>query len=127
MTKIATAFAQNKKLFVPFITAGDPSLEKTEELIYAMEEAGAGIIELGIPFSDPVAEGPVIQAADTRALEAGTTTDKLFAMLERVRTKTQIPLVFLTYVNPIFIYGCDKFFARCQELGIDGVIVPDVP
>lgn len=127
MTKIATAFTQNKKLFVPFITAGDPSLEKTEELIYAMEEAGAGIIELGIPFSDPVAEGPVIQAADTRALEAGTTTDKLFAMLERVRTKTQIPLVFLTYVNPIFIYGCDKFFARCQELGIDGVIVPDVP
>jgi len=127
MNKIAEVFAKEKKVFIPFITAGDPSLEITEEMIYAMEKAGAGIIEIGIPFSDPVAEGPVIQAADLRALQAGCKTDKIFAMLKKVRQNTQVPLVFLTYINPIFTYGCDKFFKNCQECGISGVIVPDVP
>lgn len=127
MNKIAEVFIKEKKVFIPFITAGDPSLEKTEEMIYAMEKAGAGIIEIGIPFSDPVAEGPVIQAADCRALQAGCTIDKIFAMLKRVRKNTQVPLVFLTYINPIFTYGCSKFFYNCQECQISGVIIPDVP
>lgn len=127
MNKIAEVFAKGKKVFIPFITAGDPSLEKTEEMIYAMEKAGAGIIEIGIPFSDPVAEGPVIQAADLRALQAGCKTDKIFAMLKRVRKNTQVPLVFLTYINPIFTYGRDKFFNNCQECQVSGVIIPDVP
>lgn len=127
MNKIEEVFKKEKKVFIPFITAGDPSLEKTEEMIYAMEKAGAGIIEIGIPFSDPVAEGPVIQDADLRALQAGCKTDKIFAMLKRVRENTQIPLVFLTYVNPVFTYGCDKFFNNCQECQISGVIIPDVP
>ena len=127
MNKIAEVFAKEKKVFIPFITAGDPSLEKTEEMIYAMEKAGAGIIEIGIPFSDPVAEGPVIQEADLRALAAGCKTDKIFAMLKRVRQNTKVPLVFLTYINPIFTYGCDKFFKNCRDCDISGVIIPDVP
>ena len=127
MTRITDVFKKEKKVFIPFVTAGDPDLETTEKLIYAMEAAGAGIIELGIPFSDPVAEGPVIQEADNRALAAGFKINDLFAMLHRVRTRTQIPLVFLTYVNPIFTYGRDKFFRNCKETLIDGVIVPDVP
>jgi len=127
MNKIEEVFAKEKKVFIPFITAGDPSLEKTEELIYAMEKAGAGIIEIGIPFSDPVAEGPVIQDADLRALQAGCKTDKIFAMLKKVRKNTQIPLVFLTYINPIFTYGCHKFFKNCQDCQVSGVIIPDVP
>ena len=127
MNKIAEVFAKEKKVFIPFITAGDPSLEKTEEMIYAMENAGAGIIEIGIPFSDPVAEGPVIQEADLRALAAGCKTDKIFAMLKRVRQNTKVPLVFLTYINPIFTYGCDKFFKNCRDCDINGVIIPDVP
>jgi len=127
MNKIAEVFAKEKKVFIPFITAGDPSLEKTEEMIYAMENAGAGIIEIGIPFSDPVAEGPVIQEADLRALAAGCKTDKIFAMLKRVRQNTKVPLVFLTYINPIFTYGCDKFFKNCRDCDISGVIIPDVP
>ena len=127
MNKIAEVFAKEKKVFIPFITAGDPSLEKTEEMIYAMEKAGAGIIEIGIPFSDPVAEGPVIQEADLRALAAGCKTDKIFAMLKRVRQNTKVPLVFLTYINPIFTYGCDKFFKNCRDCDINGVIIPDVP
>ena len=127
MNKIAQVFAEKKKVFIPFITAGDPSLDKTEEMIYVMEKAGAGIIEIGIPFSDPIAEGIVIQAADIRALTAGCTIDKMFAMLAKVRKNTQIPLVFLTYINPIFTYGKEKFLQKCEELSISGVIVPDVP
>ncbi len=127
MNKIAEVFAKEKKVFIPFITAGDPSLEKTEEMIYAMEKAGAGIIEIGIPFSDPVAEGIVIQDADLRALAAGCKTDKIFAMLKRVRQNTKVPLIFLTYINPIFTYGCDKFFKNCRDCHINGVIIPDVP
>lgn len=127
MSKIAKAFQDNPKAFIGFVTAGDPSLEKTKELILALEKAGTAIVEIGIPFSDPVAEGEVIQRANIRALSAGCTTDKIFDMLAEVRKESQVPLVFLTYVNPIFTYGCDKFFSKCQEVGVDGVIVPDVP
>ena len=126
MTRLTDAF-KNKKAFIPFVTAGDPDLSTTEALIYAMEEAGASVIELGIPFSDPVAEGPVIQEADNRALAAGFRIDALFDLLEKVREKTEIPLVFLTYANPIFTYGREAFFTRCAKASIDGVIVPDVP
>lgn len=127
MSKIAAAFKKQRKCFIPFITAGDPNLDVTEQLIVAMANAGADIIELGIPFSDPVAEGEVIQAANIRALAAGTTTDKIFAMLAEVRKETNVPLVFLTYINPIFTYGTEKFLANCQSVGLDGIIVPDVP
>ena len=126
MNKLAAAL-QGKKVFAPFITAGDPDLETTKKLILAMAEAGASLVELGIPFSDPMAEGPVIQAADLRALAGGGTTDKVFAMIAEVRKETDIPLVFLTYANPIFHYGTDRFYRRCAEVGVDGTIVPDVP
>ncbi len=100
MSKIRSAFeGGNKKAFIPFITCGDPSLEVTEQLVYAMEEAGANLIELGIPFSDPTAESPVIQAANIRALSGGVTTDKIFVMVEKIRKNTQIPMVFMTYVK----------------------------
>ena len=102
-------------------------MDKTEEFILALERAGADLVEIGIPFSDPIAEGPVIQEANERALSAGATTDKLFAMVKRIRQKTEMPLVFLTYINPIFVYGIERFFKACQESGINGVIVPDLP
>ncbi len=127
MKRIAKAFAEKKKLFIGFVTAGDPDLETTKQLVLAMERAGAGIVELGIPFSDPVAEGEVIQRADVRALKSGTITDKIFNIVRELRQETEVPLVFLTYANPIFTYGCERFFAKCQEVGVDGVIVPDVP
>lgn len=126
MNRIQEAF-QNKKAFIPFITGGDPSLEITERLLYAMEEAGADLIEIGIPFSDPTAEGVVIQKANERALEAGCTTDKLFDTIKRARKKVRVPMVFLTYVNPIYTYGKERFMKRCVECGIDGLIVPDMP
>jgi len=116
-----------EKALIAFITGGDPNIETTAKLILAMEEAGVDIIEIGIPFSDPVAEGPVIQEADARALAAGCTVDKLFDMAESLRCKTDIPLLFMTYANPIYAYGKEKFMAKCSESGIDGVIVPDVP
>ncbi|MDD2374844.1 MAG: tryptophan synthase alpha chain [Clostridiales bacterium] len=125
-SRISEAFA-GRKAFVAFLTGGDPDVETTEKLIPVMAEAGADVIEIGIPFSDPVAEGPVIQAADERALSAGCTTDKLFDMVARVRDKTSVPLLFMTYLNPIFTYGAERFFQRCSETGIDGVIVPDMP
>lgn len=126
MNKISEAF-DKKKAFIPFITAGDPSLEVTEQLLYAMEEAGADLIEIGIPFSDPTAEGVVIQAANKRALKAGCTTDRLFDMLEKTVGKIHVPMVFLTYVNPIYTYGKEKFMKRCVQCGISGLIVPDMP
>jgi tryptophan synthase alpha chain len=126
MSRIQNAF-KNKKGFVAFVTGGDPSLAVTEELIYAMEKAGADLIEIGIPFSDPIAEGEVIQEANERALAAGCTTDKLFELVERVRKTVEIPLAFMTYLNPIFTYGKERFMRRCEEVGIDGVIVPDLP
>lgn len=126
MNRIAEVF-KHGKAFIPFITAGDPNLLITEQLIYAMESAGADLIELGIPFSDPVAEGIVIQKADERALAAGTTTDKIFEMVLRVRRKTGIPLAFMTYLNPVFAYGKERFLKHAAECGIDALIVPDMP
>lgn len=126
MSRIKSAF-ENKKAFIAFVTGGDPDLETTEALIPKMAEAGADLIEIGIPFSDPIAEGVVIQGADERALKSGTTTDKLFDMVSRVRRKVDIPLVFMTYINPVYTYGTEKFAKKCAECGIDGVIIPDVP
>lgn len=126
MSKIAKAF-DNKKAFIPFITCGDPSLEVSEQLVLAMAEAGADLIELGIPFSDPTAEGPVIQAASLRALTGGVTTDKIFDMVARLREKTDIPMVFMTYANVVFSYGIDRFLIKAAALGMDGLILPDVP
>ena len=128
MSKIANAFkGGNGKAFIPFITCGDPSLEVTEQLVYAMEEAGGNLIELGIPFSDPTAEGPVIQEANIRALSGGVTTDKIFAMVEKIRKNTQIPMVFMTYANVVFSYGTERFIKKASELGMDGLILPDLP
>jgi tryptophan synthase alpha chain len=127
MSKIAAAFQKHPKAFVPFITSGDPDLETTKKLILALDKAGATVVELGIPFSDPVAEGEVIQQANLRALKKGCTTDKIFDMIKEVRKETQVPLVFLTYINPIFTYGTDKFYAKCAEVGVDGTIIPDIP
>lgn len=124
--RITDAFARGKA-FIPFITCGDPSLKVTEELVYAMEEAGADLVELGIPFSDPTAEGPVIQAANIRALSGGVTTDKVFEMVEKIRKKTSVPMVFMTYANVVFSYGTEKFCRRAAETGMDGLILPDVP
>ncbi|MDE6889417.1 MAG: tryptophan synthase subunit alpha [Eubacterium sp.] len=126
MSKIKYAF-HNKKALIPFITCGDPSLKVTEQLVYAMERAGADLIELGIPFSDPTAEGPVIQEADMRALRGGATTDRIFEMVQEVRKNTQIPLVFMTYANVVFSYGAERFIQKAAALGIDGLILPDIP
>lgn len=126
MSKIKNAF-KNKKAFIGFLTAGDPTKEKTIEYILAMEEAGCDLIEIGIPFSDPMAEGIVIQDANIRALKNKTTTDDVFDIIKAVRQKTDIPIVFLTYINPVLFYGYDKFFKKCKELGVDGFISPDLP
>lgn len=126
MSDIKSAF-KNGKAFIPFVTAGDPNLETTEKLLIAMSENGADIIEIGIPFSDPIAEGVVIQEADLRALASGTTTDKIFDMVKRIRPQIKCALAVMTYMNPIFVYGTDKFMAKCKECGISAVIVPDTP
>lgn len=126
MSRIKAAFA-NGKAFIPFVTCGDPFLAVTEQVVIAMEQAGADLIELGIPFSDPTAEGPVIQAANIRALAAGTTTDDVFQMVRRLRQTVKIPLVFMTYANVIFSYGAERFMENSAAVGIDGIIVPDVP
>ena len=126
MSNIAKAFAHGKA-FIPFITCGDPDLETTAEIVRAMARAGADLIELGIPFSDPTAEGPVIQAANVRALAAGTTTDKIFDLVRQLRKDVTVPMVFMTYANVVFSYGSEKFISTCREIGIDGLILPDVP
>lgn len=126
MSRIKQAFADGKA-FIAFLTAGDPTADKTVEYILAMEEAGADLVEIGIPFSDPTAEGVVIQDANIRALSAGLTTEGVFDIVRRVREKSQMPLVFLTYINPVYHYGYDAFFQKCQELGVDGIILPDMP
>ena len=123
---IKDAFKEHKA-FIPFITSGYPSLDKTKELVFALEKAGSDIIELGIPFSDPTAEGPVIQGANERALAGGVTTDKIFDMVREIRKETDIPLVFMTYANVVFSYGSDKFLSKCRDCGINGLILPDVP
>jgi tryptophan synthase alpha chain len=126
MSRIAKVFSKGNA-FIPFITAGDPDLSITEKLIPAMAEAGADLIEIGIPFSDPVAEGIVIQEADMRALSAGTTTDKIFESVKRIRMKTNVPLAFMTYLNPVFVYGSERFIKNAAECGVDALIVPDLP
>ena len=126
MSKITSAF-RSGKAFIPFVTCGDPSLDVTEQIVYAMADAGADLIELGIPFSDPTAEGPVIQEANVRALSAGTTTDKIFDMVRRIRQKTDIPMVFMTYANVVYSYGSERFIRTAAEIGMDGLILPDVP
>jgi tryptophan synthase alpha chain len=126
MNNIHSAF-KNGKAFIAFLTGGDPSIAVSKELIGTMEKAGADLIEIGIPFSDPIAEGPVISEANIRALKAGATVEKLFALMEEVRLTVRIPLVFLTYLNPVFHYGYDAFFARCGKCGVNGIIIPDLP
>jgi tryptophan synthase alpha chain len=126
MIEIKQAFSKgNKKAFVAFLTAGDPTLADTERYINIMQESGVDLIEIGIPFSDPIAEGPVIQAADIRALKNNVCLDDIFAMVERVDKK--VPLVFMTYANPVYFYGYDKFFERLKKVGVAGVIIPDIP
>lgn len=126
MSKLHRAFL-NGKAFIGFVTGGDPTIEKSEEFILELVRGGADLIEIGIPFSDPVAEGNVIQAANLRALSSGATTDKIFGLVASVRQKTGIPLVFLTYLNPVFKYGYERFFSRCQDLDVGGIIIPDLP
>jgi tryptophan synthase alpha chain len=126
MSNIKTAF-DHGKAFIAFLTCGDPDLETTEKLIRAIADAGADLIELGIPFSDPTAEGPVIQAANLRALSGGVTTDDIFDMVRRVRKTVNIPMVFMTYANVVFSYGTERFLKTAAEIGTDGLILPDVP
>jgi tryptophan synthase alpha chain len=116
-----------KKAFIAYITAGDPSFSMTEKLVPALERSGVDIIELGIPFSDPLADGPTIQAASERALKAGATLKKAFALVARLRDKAACPIVFMTYYNPVLRYGPARFFDSCKSCGVDGVIVPDLP
>lgn len=129
--RVASAFTaadgSRRKAFVPFVTAGDPSLDVTFELVLAMVDAGADLIELGVPFSDPTAEGVVIQDANIRALAGGVTTDDVFALVERLRERTDVPMVFMTYANVLYSYGLERFAGRAAEVGLDGVILPDVP
>ena len=126
MSNISKAFADGKA-FIPFITCGDPDLETTAAVVRAAAENGADLIELGIPFSDPTAEGPVIQGANIRALQAGTTTDKVFDLVRELRKDVTVPMVFMTYANVVFSYGAEKFISTCGEIGIDGLILPDLP
>lgn len=126
MSKIHLAF-ENKKAFIPFITCGDPDLETTAKIVRAAVENGADLIELGIPFSDPTAEGPVIQGANIRALSGGVTTDKIFDLVKDLRSDVTVPMVFMTYANVVFSYGAQKFISTCSQIGIDGLILPDVP
>ena len=126
MSRIQKAFSDGKA-FIAFVTCGDPDLGTTAEVVKAISAVGAGIIELGIPFSDPTAEGPVIQGANMRALAGGVTTDKIFAMVAELRRDIDTPLVFMTYANVVFSSGTERFAARCAEVGIDGLILPDVP
>jgi tryptophan synthase alpha chain len=123
---ISEAF-KNKKALIAYLTAGDPSLKDTEEFIIALAQNGADLIEIGIPFSDPIAEGEVIQNAMARALTKKICLDDIFDMAARIKKRTRVPLVFMTYLNPLLSYGYDKFFAKCKETGIGGIIAPDMP
>ena len=126
MSRIGNAF-NNKKAFIAFLTAGDPDYETSLANFKAVIEAGADLIEVGIPFSDPIAEGPVIQEADIRALSSGMTTDKVFRLVKDLRKDYDLPIVFMTYANPVYHYGADKFFKNASEAGADGIIIPDCP
>lgn len=125
MSRLQNAFKE--KAFIGFLTGGDPSIEKTKEFILEMVRAGAGVIEIGVPFSDPIADGPVIQRANMRALRGGADTDRLFELVRMVRQESDVALVLLTYLNPVFRYGYEDFFRRGEECGLDGIIIPDLP
>ena len=124
--RIADAF-QNGKAFIPFVTCGDPDLETTAAIVRAMAENGADLIELGIPFSDPTAEGPVIQGANIRALSGGVTTDLIFDLVRDLRKDVAVPMVFMTYANVVYSYGAERFIATCRDIGVQGLILPDIP
>ena len=126
MSRIKDAFA-GRKAFVAYMMAGDPDLKTSAEYILTAQEAGADLIEIGIPFSDPIAEGEVIEAAGVRALSAGTRLDGVFEMVASIKEQMRIPVVFMTYLNPVFVYGYERFFARCADIGICGIIIPDMP
>ncbi|MCI8835819.1 MAG: tryptophan synthase subunit alpha [Ruminococcus sp.] len=126
MSNIKKAF-ENGKAFLAFLTCGDPDLETTAAAVRAAVENGADLIELGIPFSDPTAEGPVIQGANLRALRGGVTTDRIFAFVKELRRDVKVPMVFMTYANVVFSYGAKRFISTCKEIGIDGLILPDLP
>lgn len=126
MSRINEAFAKHKA-FIPFITCGDPDLETTKKIVIAMAENGADLIELGIPFSDPTAEGPVIQEADNRALQSGAATAKVLALARELRETVRVPMVFMTYANVVYAYGIEKFLQEAREAEMDGLILPDVP
>lgn len=126
MSRIAEAF-KDHKAFIPFVTCGDPDIETTKKIVKEMVKNGADLVELGIPFSDPTAEGPTIQNANLRALSGGVNKEKIFEMVKELREEIQIPFVFMTYANVVFSYGADRFFAKCKEVGMDGVILPDLP
>lgn len=126
MSRIAEAFTK-RKAFIPFLTCGDPDLDTTKAILRELSANGADLIELGIPFSDPTAEGPVIQEANLRALNGGVTTDKIFDMVREIRAEISQPMVFMTYANVVFSYGTEKFLSICEEIGMDGLILPDIP
>lgn len=126
MSKIEQAF-KHGKAFIPFITCSDPDLETTTKAVYAAVENGADLIELGIPFSDPTAEGPVIQGANIRALKNGVTTDQIFNFVKELRKDISVPMVFMTYANVVYSYGAEDFISKCNQIGIDGLILPDLP
>ena len=126
MSDLARAF-DHGKAFIAFLTCGDPDLETTAAAVRAAAQNGADLIELGIPFSDPTAEGPVIQAANLRALQSGVTTDKIFDLVRELRRGVTIPMIFMTYANVVFSYGTERFLSNCRDVGIDGLILPDVP
>lgn len=126
MSNIRKAFEKGKA-FIAFITCGDPDLDTTAAAVRAAVENGADLIELGIPFSDPVAEGPVIQGANLRALRGGVTTDRIFAFVRELRRDVRVPMVFMTYANVVFSYDAEKFISACRDIGIDGLILPDLP
>jgi len=126
VSNIKRAF-DHGKAFIAFITCGDPDLETTAACVRAAVKGGADLIELGIPFSDPTAEGPVIQAANERALKSGVTTDKIFELARELRKDVTVPMVFMTYANVVYSYGIERFCDKCVEVGIDGMILPDVP
>lgn len=126
MSRIKNAFDQGPA-FISFLTAGDPSLDKTVEYIKTMEKAGTSLVEIGIPFSDPIAEGPVIQEASVRALKNNVSVDDVFQVVKTIREESEIPICLMGYLNPVFHYGYEAFFKKCQEVGVDGVIIPDLP
>ncbi len=127
MNRLDVALQKKTKDLVVFFTAGDPSLDTTVQLVLEAEKNGATIVELGIPFSDPVAEGEVISRASERSLQNGFKVDDLFYIVREIRKHSNIPLLFMSYINPIYFYGYDKFFKKCNEYLVDGVIIPDIP